>query len=446
VQRLESEVSVATGLVGALSLTILISVAIAADIPLVAATFLLLSGTALPMIIWTIGVEKVHLRQSTGLDFSIRRSAAEVWPLTWVKLIGLGATLALIGLGYFSFKFYAGGEHAFYFGTLYITLPALLLLAPSYISFINRHMVEPHDGLWHFGKLVCLDFDIVDTERVKDHLRSWAIKGFFLAFMMSIFPSLLAGVLHFNLSVVITNPIEGILFLIRVMFLFDVCFGTIGYILTMRPLDTHIRSANPYLAGWVAALICYPPFTLMGGGGPLDYRAGTQEWTTWFAGLDAVLLFWGLAIVALTLVYAWATVIFGIRFSNLTHRGIITNGPYRYFKHPAYLSKNIVWWLTYLPFFSTTSSTDALRNSLLLLTVNGVYYVRAKTEEMHLMIDPRYQAYSEWIAENGVLERLFAGLRRRWHLSRGRPVVPAGKADDARHLERPCPPEPLPSP
>ena len=34
---------------------------------------------------------------------------------------------------------------------------------------------------------------------------------------------------------------------------------------------------------------------------------------------------------------------FSFRFSNLTHRGIITSGPYRFTKHPSYVSKNIAW-------------------------------------------------------------------------------------------------------
>jgi hypothetical protein len=63
-------------------------------------------------------------------------------------------------------------------------------------------------------------------------------------------------------------------------FMVDVCFATVGYVLTMKPLDAHIRSANPYAAGWIAALICYPPFILMNPGGPLDYHPGTAEWTT----------------------------------------------------------------------------------------------------------------------------------------------------------------------
>ncbi len=64
----------------------------------------------------------------------------------------------------------------------------------------------------------------------------------------------------------------------------------------------------------------------------------------------------GAWLVFLTGVYAWATVAFGFRFSNLTDRGIITNGPYAWTKHPAYVSKNLFWWFAVLPFFAVTGS------------------------------------------------------------------------------------------
>ena len=39
--------------------------------------------------------------------------------------------------------------------------------------------------------------------------------------------------------------------MIEGMFMIDVMIGTVGYIVTMRPLDAHIRSGNPFLAaGW----------------------------------------------------------------------------------------------------------------------------------------------------------------------------------------------------
>lgn len=168
------------------------------------------------------------------------------------------------------------------------------------------------------------------------------------------------------------------------------------------------------MAGWVAALICYPPFVLMNNGGPLDYHSGTQDWSVWFAGHPVLLWVAGAVLVALTAIYAWATVAFGLRFSNLTHRGILTHGPYRWSKHPAYLSKNLFWWLSTLPFLVTNGSlTDMVRNTALLAVVSGVYYWRARTEEAHLSADPDYVAYAEWMERNGPVPKLVAWLTGR---------------------------------
>ena len=71
-------------------------------------------------------------------------------------------------------------------------------------------------------------------------------------------------------------------------------------------------------------------------------------------------------------VYGWAALSFGIRFSNLTHRGIITSGPYRFTKHPAYVAKNISWWLISIPFLPADGSPfTALQLCLGLAGINS---------------------------------------------------------------------------
>jgi len=120
---------------------------------------------------------------------------------------------------------------------------------------------------------------------------------------------------------------------------------------------------------------------------------------------------WGGLLVVLTGIYAWATVAFGLRFSNLTHRGILTHGPYAFTKHPAYLSKNSYWWLATMPFLVTTGSTaDMIRNTAILALVSGIYYWRAKTEEKHLMADPAYAEYAAWMNRNALVPRFFTAL------------------------------------
>jgi protein-S-isoprenylcysteine O-methyltransferase Ste14 len=248
-----------------------------------------------------------------------------------------------------------------------------------------------------------------DREQIYHHLRAWMVKAFFTAFMLSIVPGGFGDLVRADFGAVLNNPVQLATMLITTMFVVDVQMATVGYILTMKPLDSHIRTANPYLAGWLAALICYPPFVLMGDNGPLNYHINTAEWSFWLADYSALLWVWGGILVALTAIYAWATVAFGIRFSNLTHRGILTHGPYRWTKHPAYLSKNAFWWLSLMPFLATTGSyVDVIRNTALLAIVSGVYYWRARTEEAHLGADPAYQAYAAWMARNAVIPRTLA--------------------------------------
>jgi protein-S-isoprenylcysteine O-methyltransferase Ste14 len=148
-------------------------------------------------------------------------------------------------------------------------------------------------------------------------------------------------------------------------------------------------------------------------GGPLDYHANTADWGIWLEGHDALLWLWGAVLVFLTAIYSWATVAFGFRFSNLTYRGVLTNGPYRYTRHPAYLAKNAFWWLSTMPMLATTGSlVDAVRNTVLLAAVSAVYYWRAKTEEAHLLAeDPKYGEYHRWMEENGLITRALARLR-----------------------------------
>ena len=111
----------------------------------------------------------------------------------------------------------------------------------------------------------------------------------------------------------------------------------------------------------------------------------------------------------------FAALAFGLRFSNLTHRGILTHGPYAWTKHPAYVSKNRFWWFATMPFLATTGNpVDMIRNSAVLAMISGVYYWRAKTEEKHLMADPAYRDYAAWMERNGPIPRLVNALKPRW--------------------------------
>ncbi len=420
-----SAVSTAVGLSGLLGLALAVIIArnfgsigtalgfdgwpVVADGPYSAMVALAFCG--LPMVLWSLLVDKVHRRPSTGIDWSLKRAVADVLDNSIVKIAGLWATWAVIASIYALCRFYWDGNYLFSMQMFQAAAIPLVMLSVPYVVWLDRYLVNPRDSAWHLGAWIAGRADW-DRDEIFHHLRAWTVKGFFLAFMISIVPGGFRDIVNMNFAEVATNPVWLANALITAMFLVDVQFATIGYMLTMKPLDAHIRTANPYLAGWVAALMCYPPFIMMNNGGPLDYHIGTSDWAHWFAGQTVLLWVWGGMLVFLTGIYAWATVAFGLRFSNLTHRGILTHGPYAWTKHPAYLAKNSYWWLATMPFLVTTGSiTDMIRNSAILMLVSGIYYWRAKTEEKHLGADPAYAEYAEWMQRNAMVPRSFAALR-----------------------------------
>jgi protein-S-isoprenylcysteine O-methyltransferase Ste14 len=375
--------------------------------------------TAAPMIAWSVLVEKVHRRASTGIDWTSKRPLGASLDVSVTKLAGLWATWAAIAFLYCVARWYWDGPYLLSMQVLgWAAVPVLVLSVP-YVLWLDRVLIEPRDASWHFGAML-IGREPHDPAQVAHHLRAWAVKGFFTAFMISIVPHGFENLVAPDWTVQMLNPVTFANLLIVAMFVMDEQIGTVGYIVTFKPLDAQIRSANPYLAGWVAALACYPPFQLMNQGGPLFYQASTAEWSWWMQGSQALLWVWAVLLVFLTGVYAWATVAFGLRFSNLTYRGVLTNGPYRYTRHPAYLSKNLFWWCSALPFLVTNHSlVDAVRNTFFLGCVSAIYFWRARTEEKHLLAeDPKYRAYHAWMAEHGLVTGLFTRIGRTLRASR----------------------------
>ncbi len=360
--------------------------------------------TGVAMAAWSVLVDKVHRRPSTGIDWNRPRPLAAVIEVSVTKLAGLWATWLIIAGCYALGRFYWDGQYLFAMQVLMAAALPLFVLSVPYVSWLDRYLIEPRDQAWHFGAML-IGREPWQASEVKRHARAWIIKGFFTAFMISILPPGFQSVVQADLGAIAANPVALGATLFELLFVIDVQVGTVGYLLTLKPLDAHIRSGNPLLAGWVAALLCYPPFVygFMGPAGIIQYEYQTADWGIWFGGHPLVQWAWAGWLVFLTACYAWATVAFGVRFSNLTYRGVMTHGPYAFTRHPAYLSKNLFWWCSTLPFMVTTGSlTEAIRNTIFLGCVSGIYYWRARTEEAHLLSeDAKYREYHAYMAEHG---------------------------------------------
>jgi protein-S-isoprenylcysteine O-methyltransferase Ste14 len=366
------------------------------------------AACGLPMVVWAVFVDKVHRNPTTGIDWGNARPWRETLDISLTKLAGLWLTWGAIALIYATGRFYWQGNFAFAMWCFEGAAPFLFVASVPYIVLLDQRAVDPRDGCWALGAWLMGLNEPIDREAIYNHLRSWGVKAFFLAFMLAIVPPGFGAFIRGDTSTVLHDPVALANWLITFMFVIDVAFATVGYILALKPLDSHIRTANPFAVSWMAALICYPPFILMGDNGPLDYHPGTSDWTHWMQGHPVALALTGATLVGLTAIYAWATIAFGFRFSNLTNRGILTHGPYAFSRHPAYLSKNLFWWISTIPFLTTGSLVDAARATILMCMVSGVYYWRAKTEERHLGLDPDYQAYTGWMTRNGLVPLVFA--------------------------------------
>lgn len=87
----------------------------------------------------------------------------------------------------------------------------------------------------------------------------------------------------------------------------------------------------------------------------------------------------------------------GAKSGNLTNRGIVTKFPYNIVRHPDYSMQIIYILSTSLPIFAM-SQIPVIQKILISFTILFwvyLYYLRAITEERHLIKDPEYKAYIE---------------------------------------------------
>jgi protein-S-isoprenylcysteine O-methyltransferase Ste14 len=311
--------------------------------------------------------------------------------------------MGFIGILYWLFPEYHGDFYLPYWKLLEMILPWWLVFAIPYFYFVDAKQSEPHDGYYQAGLAVLFQFNRINGALLMQQALGWLVKGFFMALMFCYFTSDLNKFIFLDFST--EQGFRGIYdFGYYFVFLADVAVACMGYLISLRFFDTHLRMAEPTMRGWVAALACYQPFWAVLSRQYLDYSRDFA-WGAWLQDKYWLYCIWGSAILMLYAIYLWATVIFGCRFSNLTHRGIITNGPYRWTKHPAYISKNLAYWLTFVPFIISESVADSLRRCALLLLLNGIYFVRARAEESMLAQDAVYREYAGWMRKNGLFRR-----------------------------------------
>jgi protein-S-isoprenylcysteine O-methyltransferase Ste14 len=371
----------------------------------------ILAAVAVPIVALDVLVLKVHRRASTGLDWD--RVFSPDYTRIGTKLLGLAVTVGLIAFAYWQLPEYHGAFYDPFYRILRRIWPPLAVATPAYVILVDGIMIQPRDAYWQIGRAVLGRTGDVKGAEVANHFRGWLVKAFFLPLMMVWMHGQMKSLIHFDFAAIDWSNLKLYDFFYEIIFGVDLILATAGYALSFRVIDTHIRSAEPTMLGWAVALFCYQPFYSLMETQFVRYSSDFG-FGAWLAAWPTMRWVWAGTIVFLIGTYSLATVAFGVRFSNLTHRGILTNGPYRFTKHPAYVTKNLSWWLVSIPFIPHSGALDAVHHCIALGCVNTMYFLRARTEERHLSRDPTYVAYALWMNEHGALRflgRLIPALR-----------------------------------
>ena len=222
-----------------------------------------------------------------------------------------------------------------------------------------------------------------------------ALKFFFLPMMVNWVIGNFGGFVHEARTLMAASTgfhLHLHLLALKLILIVDVVIFTFGYMVEVPALNNVIKSVDPTVLGWAVCLACYPPFNAV----MLDLFPWQSSDSTHFASPALEIIANGL-IFGLMAVFVWASIALGWKASNLTNRGIIDDGPYRWSRHPAYTAKNLAWWIGAIPSFAAGFS-HSVGNGLWAMScmtiATAFYAARAWTEERHLlMLDNGYHEY-----------------------------------------------------
>jgi len=314
-----------------------------------------------------------------------------------LRVLGDVVTVGFLSSFYWIFPEYSGLFYDPFYSAIaeYGSVLFLILVALAWLD-CKKDPSPTTSSSYSIGKaLISLRLPNLPKPQLADYVLGWIVKLYFLPLMFVYFcdyiakvsPSLREGSLLWDFNRFYDT-----------MFLIDTAFVCVGYTFASKLIGTHLRSAEKTVLGWAVALVCYQPFWSMAS--RLYIGNYGRNWTEVVQFHPYAQVTYGAVIILVVGVYVWATISFGTRFSNLTHRGIVYAGPYRYHRHPAYVAKLTSYFLISLPFLGATA-WDSYRGLVFFSILCVIYYLRAKTEEHNLgSVGPEYREYSRLVFDN----------------------------------------------
>ncbi len=278
----------------------------------------------------------------------------------------------------------------------------IILLIPFYVVYKEKSKAR-------IIIKVITDFIFKQKRNLKPYektaILAWIVKAFFaplMIFWLSEHSFNMLNNIYYSYNDIELFSTDALAFFNRHFFwlafttilFFDVFLFTLWYLIEMPALKNKIKSVEPTMVWWVVAIICYPPF-----------NSGLTDIISWYStefpqfANAFVHVGFNIAILILMWIYSWASISLGFKASNLTNRWIVRKWPYKYIRHPAYICKNLSWWIGWLPIiWIALIALDFKTVLFAIISLSGwsfIYYMRAITEERHLSLDPDYIDYKK---------------------------------------------------
>lgn len=325
------------------------------------------------------------------------------------------STLSFIFIIYIFYKInpYFSGQFIRNFTFLDFTLNSLdifhILILLYIILLIPFYLIEKekskariiYNFLWK--KFKDKNYKINDTE--KNSILAWIVKMFFAPLMVYSFFNmsfnLIDKLYYWYKDFYIFNDNFLLYFNAYIFFSFfylwmfiDLVFFTSWYLLEASFLKNKIKSVEPTVFWWIIALICYPPFNNSTTSIINSYSETLANFWNIYIHITLNTL-----ILILFMIYAWSSFSLWLKASNLTNRWIVKKWPYKYVRHPAYITKNLARFIWALPAIIISINDLDLKTFILIIfsTISWmtIYYLRAITEEKHLEKDIDYIKYQK---------------------------------------------------
>ena len=288
----------------------------------------------------------------------------------------------------------------------YAGLVILVSLPVIYVS--NTLLGNKVDGTYELGLFLTNPFKVINLnlKLFRDGLLEWTLRGFFLILNFTTAVALVVPFKNGGLPPIPADLLQAVFLSLKFIFLILLFTIIPGYMFSARLLNTQTRNLDRSAFGWLVTFICYNPLVNITFVAWLNYsfyvQPGITPWVNNTYNLPLLHSLVIIVIIGMELMHLWSEATLGIRSSNLMNRGVVTSGPFKWTKHPVYVSKCIGWFFATMPFIGMGSLANNIQVSLLFLGVCVVYAMRAWAEEKIFLEDVIYQEYAKYIDRHGI--------------------------------------------